>query len=180
MTDISFNKALLGWTPSNGADSVMVRYAVSGTTNYKTIKIAANPDPGSFWIMNLLPQTTYQAWVATKCVYGSTSMWGNGVTFTTYADPNPRFAPESGSIHLNAYPNPTKFHINYVFESDDDKPYSVKVCDMAGRELISEVRTANEGLTGEEVNLPGFANGMYMLIIQKGPAVGRFKFNIQE
>jgi hypothetical protein len=180
VTDISFNKALLEWVSSNGADSVMIRYAVSGSTNYKVIKIPANPDPGSFWIMGLLPQTTYQAWVATKCVYGSTSMWGTGVTFTTYADPNPRFAPEAGSIHLNGYPNPTRYHINYVFESKDDKPYIVKVCDMAGKELLSLVRTATEGLTGEEVDLPGFANGMYMLIVQKGASVGRFKFNIQQ
>ncbi len=83
-------------------------------------------------------------------------------------------------MHLNAYPNPTKNHLGYVFDSKDDKPYTVKVCDMAGRELFSEIRNANEGKTGDEVDLPGYSSGLYMLIIQKGGQVGRFKFNVNE
>ncbi|OQA11494.1 MAG: hypothetical protein BWY67_00901 [Bacteroidetes bacterium ADurb.Bin397] len=56
----------------------------------------------------------------------------------------------------------------------------MKVCDISGRELLSEVRVANEGLHGEQVSLGGFASGLYMLVIQQGPMVGRFKFNISE
>lgn len=180
ISNISFDKALISWTPTTFADTVMIRYAVSGTLEYMYAKIGTNPDPGQFWINGLQPQTTYQVWVATKCSSGSSSMWGTGMTFTTINDPNLRFAPESGSMHLNAYPNPTKNHLGYVFDSKDDKPYTVKVCDMAGRELLSEVRNANEGKTGDQVDLPGYSSGLYMLIIQKGGQVGRFKFNVNE
>ncbi len=180
VSEITFNKALVSWTPSTLVDSVMVKWAVSGTTDYRHVKIAASPDPGEYWILGLEPETTYDVWVATKCDAGSTSMWGAGDSFTTFTDPNLRFTPEAGAIHLNAYPNPTKFELSYVFESKDDKPYLVKVCDMAGRELLAEERIANEGKTGDKVDLPGFSGGLYMLIIQKGGQVGRFKFNIHE
>ncbi|HMT28072.1 MAG TPA: hypothetical protein PKD91_02210 [Bacteroidia bacterium] len=178
VTELGFDKARLTWNSSVGVDTVMIRYAVSGTTNYKVIKIAGNP--GNYFILGLTAQTTYDAWVATKCSSGSTSMWGTGVTFTTFNEPNPRYTEEAGPLHLNAFPNPTKYQIGYVFDSKDVAPYTVKVCDMAGRELLTEVRTSDEGLHGDEVSLAGFPSGLYMLVVQKGPMIGRFKFNISE
>jgi len=180
VSEIGFNKVLITWTPSTSVDSVMIRYAISGTTNYFYKKLAANPDPGEAWIMGLLPETTYNVWVASKCNVGSTSMYGVGTAFTTFTDPNLRYTEEAGALHLNAFPNPTRFHLGYVFDSKDDKAYTVKVCDMAGRELYSEVRHANEGKTGDQVDLPGYSNGLYMLVIQKGGQIGRFKFNIHD
>ena len=83
-------------------------------------------------------------------------------------------------MHLNAYPNPATFHLSYVFESNDDKPYRVKVTDMQGRLLFQETRTSNAGLNGDRVELTGYANGIYMLIVQKGPIEGRFRFNVSK
>jgi hypothetical protein len=180
LIDVSFDKANLSWNSSIQVDTIMIRYALSGTSNYTVIKIEGDPNPGSYFIMGLEPETTYNAWVSTKCGSGSTSMWGQGITFTTFAEPVTRTNPDAGPLHLNAYPNPTKHQINYVFDSEDDKPYTVKVCDMSGRELLSESRISNEGKTGEDVQLAGFSTGMYMLIIQKGPMTGRFKFNISD
>jgi hypothetical protein len=179
-TEITHQSARILWNASVQVDTIMIRYAVDGTTNYQVAKIAATPNPGMYDITGLNPSTTYKAWVNTKCATGSTSTWGQGVTFTTLQEPVTRNAPEAGIIHLNAYPNPTKFHINYVFESNDEKAYSVTVCDMAGRELFADTRVANAGLETEKISLAGFASGMYMLTIQKGPMVGRFKFNISE
>jgi hypothetical protein len=178
VVDLGFNKVKLAWNAGVSVDTIMIRYAVSGTTNYQWIKRSGNP--GEYWIPNLQPETSYDAWVSTKCSSGSTSMWGEGVTFTTLPIPPGRYTEEAGTIHLNAYPNPARNHIGYVFESDDNKPYSVKVCDMAGRELYREERVADEGLTDGKVNLPGYSPGLYMLVVQKGPSVGRFKFNISD
>ncbi|MBL0339543.1 MAG: T9SS type A sorting domain-containing protein [Bacteroidetes bacterium] len=178
VSELGFNKARLSWNASIVVDTIMVRYALSGTTDYKIVKIAGNP--GNYFVLGLLAQTTYDAWVATKCSSGSTSMWGTGVTFTTFNEPNSRNTPEAGLLHLNAYPNPTKYQIGFVFDAKEEAPYTVKVCDMAGKELLAETRVSTDGKNGDEVSLAGFASGMYMLVVQQGPMIGRFKFNISE
>lgn len=180
VTTVGFNNATITWNSSVQVDTIMIRYALTGTTSYKYIKLPAALNTGSYTIEGLSPLTTYDAWVATKCVIGSTSMWGQAQVFTTLAEPTVRMNPEAGPLHLNAYPNPTKLDINYVFESDDDLPYTVKVCDMAGRELYQETRVASEGLNNDKVVLAGYANGLYMLVVQKGPMVGRFRFSVSK
>jgi fibronectin type III domain protein len=178
--DLAFNKVLISWNQSITVDTIRIRYAPVGTTNYRIKKISGNPNPGLIWIYGLSASTTYNIWVSTVCSDGGWSLWGVPATFTTQDPPTPRFAPESGIIHLNAYPNPTRDRLSYVFESDDFEDYIVKVCDMSGRELISESRFANTGLTGDHLSLIGMPSGLYMLIIQKGALSGRFKFNIQQ
>lgn len=178
--DLGFDKVNLGWNAAVSVDTLMIRIALSGTTDYKTLKIPGTPNPGSYWVTGLLAETTYDAWVSTKCSSGSTSMWGTPVTFTTLSEPVVRSAESPNMLNLNAYPNPTRLNINYAFTSKDEGEYTVKVCDMTGRELLSEVRIANEGLHGDQVSLGGLPSGLYMLIVQKGPMVGRFKFNLSE
>jgi hypothetical protein len=178
--DIGFNSAQLNWNSSISVDTLMIRIAITGTTDYKVIKLAGNPNPGNYTVTGLIPETTYDAWVATKCGSGSTSAWGTPATFTTLSEPVVRTSADPGILNVNAYPNPTKLFINYAFTSKEESEYTVKVCDISGRELLSEVRVANEGLHGEKVSLGGFASGLYMLVIQQGPMVGRFKFNISE
>ena len=178
LTELGFENAQLNWNAAISADTMMIRYCVSGTTDYKVVKIAGNP--GKYFIVGLNASTTYDAWVATKCSSGSTSMWGTAITFTTFDEPTPRYSPEAGPLHLNAFPNPTKYQIGYVFDSKDEAPYTIKVCDMIGKELIAETRVSSEGLHGDEISLPGLPSGLYMLVVQKGPMVGRFKFNISE
>jgi hypothetical protein len=107
-------------------------------------------------------------------------MWGDAVTFTTLPEPNPRFTPEAGPMHLNGYPNPAQYQIGYVFESDEASEYRIRICDVLGRDLISEVRTTASGLHTGEISLTGLANGFYTMIVEKGPMVGRFKFNISK
>ena len=180
VTTVGFNNATITWNSSVQVDTIMIRYAITGTTAYKHIKLPSALNTGIYTIEGLSPLTTYDAWVATKCVVGSTSMWGQPQVFTTLAEPTVRVNSEAGPLHLNAYPNPTKLDINYVFESDDDLPYTVKVCDMAGRELYQETRVATEGLNNDKVILAGYANGLYMLVVQKGPMVGRFRFSVSK
>ncbi len=180
LIDLGFNKAFISWNQSLNVDTIRIRYAPTGTQNYITKKISGNPNPGQIWIYGLDPSTSYDVWISTICSDGSFDLWGAPLTFTTLDPPNPRYAPESGLIHLNAYPNPAIYKLNYVFESDEDDEYVVKVCDMAGREVISQNRFANAGLTGDHLSLIGMPSGLYMLIIQKGALSGRFKFNIQQ
>lgn len=93
---------------------------------------------------------------------------------------NLRYSPEAGPLHLDAFPNPTKYQIGYVFESKEEATYIIKVCDMLGKELIAETRVSSNGLHGDEISLPGLPSGLYMLVVQQGPMVGKFKFNISE
>lgn len=180
VSDIGFNQATIQWNPSVQADTFMVRYAISGSPDYVVIKVAGNPNMALLQISGLLPQTEYSAWVASKCLVGSTSTWGTPVNFVTQSEPSIRNTPDGGPMHLNAYPNPANYHLGYVFESDDDKPYHVKVTDMQGRLLFQEIRESNIGLNGDRIELTGYASGIYMLIVQKGPLEGRFRFNVSQ
>lgn len=179
-SNVGFNQATIHWNPSVQADTFMIRYAVNGSNEYKVVKVAGNPNTAQLEIFGLMPQTEYRAWVASKCIVGSTSTWGTPVAFTTQSEPSIRNTSDGGPMHLNAYPNPATFHLSYVFESNDDKPYRVKVTDMQGRLLFQETRTFNAGLNGDRVELTGYANGIYMLIVQKGPIEGRFRFNVSK
>ena len=178
--DLAFNKAFISWNQSVTVDTIRIRYARAGSNQYTTKKISGNPNPGEAWIYGLDPSTTYNVWVSTICTDGGFALWGIPATFTTMDPPTPRYAPESGLIHLNAYPNPAKEKLSYVFDSEDDREYVVKVCDMAGRVVISKSRMSNTGMTGDHLSLIGMPSGLYMLIVQKGALSGRFKFNIQQ
>lgn len=180
LIDLAFNKVKISWNPSINVQTIRIRYAEVGTTDYTHKTLPGNPNPGEAWVYGLQASTTYNIWVSTVCSDGGWALWGTPLTFTTLDEPTPRYAPEGGLINLNAYPNPTRYRLNYVFESEDEREYVVKVCDMAGRELISMNKMSNEGLTGDKVSLIGLPSGLYMLIVQKGALSGRFKFNLQE
>jgi hypothetical protein len=178
--DQGHDKILVGWNAAITVDTIRIRYAVQGSTDYHVRKVAGTPNPGSKWLTGLLPETTYEIWVSTLCASGSISQWGNPILATTLQAPTPRFTPEAGPLHLNGYPNPAQYEIGYVFETKDASDYSIKICDIMGRELVSETRITEEGLHAGEISLVGIPNGIYMMIVEKGPMIGRFKFNISK
>ncbi|HEX5002504.1 MAG TPA: fibronectin type III domain-containing protein [Bacteroidia bacterium] len=178
--DVGHDKALLAWNGAIDVDTVRIRFAVHGTTDYHIRKISGTPNPGAKWITGLEPETMYDVWVSSLCSSGSISLWGTPVTFTTLAAPVPRLTPEAGILHLNGFPNPAQYQIGYVFESDKASDYTIKICDIMGRQLISEVRSTDGGLHADKITLAGIPNGLYMMVVEQGPMVGRFKFNISK
>lgn len=75
------NSGVLSWNPSVTADSFLIRYAPSGTTNYiwKTIPGSAH----SYTLTNLAPNTSYDWWVRCICASSPTQSYSVKNVFTT-------------------------------------------------------------------------------------------------
>lgn len=174
-SDVTTSTAVVRWSGSGTVDSTRVRYAAVGSNNYLRVSVAGNP--GQKKIAGLLPNTQYQAWVRTICTDGSHSDWSNPVVFTTA--PLRLAKGTSDPLQLNAFPNPADNRISYSFASEQDDDYTLKVCDMSGRELVQEKRTAIAGGTTDDIDLSNYTTGMYLLIIKKGPLESHLRFNVK-
>ncbi len=75
------NSATLAWNPSVTADSFLIRYAPSNTTNYiwKTIPGSAH----SFTLTNLPPNTSYDWWVRSVCASAPSQSYSVKNVFST-------------------------------------------------------------------------------------------------
>jgi len=75
---------------------------------------------------------------------------------------------ETNASELNAYPNPTSGKMNVIFNGAAKEKYTLKVVDMIGNVLISNVITAVDGERNtHDLDLTNVAKGMYLLSIQK-------------
>ncbi|MEO5571059.1 MAG: fibronectin type III domain-containing protein [Bacteroidia bacterium] len=178
LVDVTHNMAIIGWDNSVAADTFKIIYTVQGTTDYKLETIIGNPPGGLGQINNLLPDTYYTVKVRTKCASGGKSSWSNVLVIHTHPAPVARI-DTSDPWHLNVYPNPVQDILNYAFISEKSADYNIKIADMSGRELFITTRKAIQGLNGNELNVNGFAKGIYMLTVEQGPSVSRFKFSKQ-
>ncbi|REK49473.1 MAG: T9SS C-terminal target domain-containing protein, partial [Bacteroidetes bacterium] len=72
----------------------------------------------------------------------------------------------ASEVALGAYPNPTTGMITVSFESSSDAKYALKVVDLLGNVVVSNVISASEGTNTQEVDLSNVAKGMYLLSIE--------------
>jgi hypothetical protein len=175
--NVTYNSAMIGWDATAAADTFKIRYAVQGSTDYDNVTVLGNPNPGKGQIMNLLADTYYEIRVRTKCASGGRSAWSDVLVIHTDLAPVARIGADD-PLKLNAYPNPVRERLNYAFITEKSSEYSVKITDMSGRVLLNTVRFANTGLNGDDLDVSKYANGIYMLIVEQGPSVSRFKFSI--
>jgi hypothetical protein len=70
------------------------------------------------------------------------------------------------SREINVYPNPSSGKFNLLFHSETTEKYILKVTDMIGYVLISQLIISHEGENSQEVNLNDFAKGLYLLSIE--------------
>lgn len=176
MDNITLTNATVRWTANSSMDTVRIK-VTNLLTNQERFHTVANPSlNGSFQLRGLRPNTTYNVEIRGRC-NGRAGQWSSPTTFTTIngiarvTDDNP--------LGLTAFPNPTSDFITLTFESDDEADYVVKVCDMTGRELLQQVRTAYNGTTAAEIPVNSYAKGAYLLIVQKGTLRSQFRFTVQ-
>lgn len=84
-TNISNTGATISWTNMVSADTFRIRYAVNGTTNFMW-KDVNGGGGSSTTLINLIPNTTYQFQVSSKC-NGLTSQYSTSFIFTTLNTP---------------------------------------------------------------------------------------------
>jgi len=73
-------------------------------------------------------------------------------------------------VEFNAYPNPTTGLLNLEFDASKSEKYMVKVTDLLGNVMISNVINATEGSNMQELDLSKVAKGMYLLTIESDGA----------
>jgi hypothetical protein len=71
----------------------------------------------------------------------------------------------SSSTELGAYPNPTSGKATVSFNAASESKYLVKVTDILGNTLRSDVVNAIEGYNTKDIDLTGVAKGMYMISV---------------
>jgi len=72
----------------------------------------------------------------------------------------------SSSVDFSAYPNPTTGLLNVSFQAEKSAKYFVKVIDLLGNIVVSNVVSAKEGTNMQALNLSNVSKGMYLLSIE--------------
>ena len=85
----------------------------------------------------------------------------------------------SVSYDFNVYPNPTERLVTISFLSDNENTYSLKLIDMMGRIIKTEVDNASVGENSHIMNLDGIVKGIYMILLQKGDNTSKAKIVVE-
>ncbi|MBK7887477.1 MAG: fibronectin type III domain-containing protein [Bacteroidetes bacterium] len=175
-TNITASTARIVWSNINSMDTIRIRYTRINTGVEHNTYFNATGQSGSYELRGLKPGSTYSVEVRGRCG-GTAGAWTSPVLFNTTNITTREDA--SNPFFLNGYPNPVNDILFYSFITDKNEDYTVKVCDMAGRELIQEVRNSFTGENVEEIPVQGFAKGAYLLILQQGTQRSNFRFSVQ-
>lgn len=110
---ITFNSAVVSWTPPASAPSAGYEYIISTSA---VTPIATTPISGAnlgtvTTFTSLLSSTSYFVWVRSNCA-GDYSAWSTPVSFTTLAPPTPPCVPAPTSVDGTGITNVTIGSIN--------------------------------------------------------------------
>lgn len=176
VTDVTASTAKIMWSNINSMDTVRIRYTRINSGVEHNMYFNANSQNGSYVLRGLKPSSTYSVEVRGKCG-GSAGAWTIPVNFNT-TNTTARM-DETNPLNLNGYPNPVNDILFYSFSSDKEDDIIVKVCDMAGRELLQQSKQAYAGENVQELPVVGYAKGVYLLILQQGTTRSQFRFSVQ-
>ena len=175
-SNITGTTAKANWVQSQCRFNYTIRISVHGLDNWTPYTI--NPAT-TYTFTGLSLGTSYDWEIQTNCNTSGTinSGWSAMQTFTTAAQRTPE--EENGSTSFNIYPNPAKEMVTIAFSSMDEGVYNIKLIDMIGRVVKSEIGNAGQGENTYLMNLDGIAKGVYMVILQKGDKLSKAKLVIE-
>jgi len=179
MVDKSYDKVMLGWNNMVMFDSIMFRYALSGTTNYRTITIPGFPNPGFYILQGLTPQTTYDFEIATLCHTGATSNWSTPLTLTTFAEPAPRFSAQRTSNSLRVHPNPATTTTTVSFSAPINSNNVIIISSASGREVYKTNEYCTSGKLQIPIDVSNINPGVYFLHVYTGTNVSVERLIVQ-
>ena len=74
--------------------------------------------------------------------------------------------PSASELQITVYPNPAHDKVTASIYVKEQTQFNITLRDISGRVIISEDRESSEGLNAYDINLKGFAKGIYVLEIQ--------------
>jgi hypothetical protein len=69
----------------------------------------------------------------------------------------------SAEMNINVYPNPTEGMFNINITNARFNQFSVSIVDIQGKEVYSHVEKNNSSVYNKQVDLEGFAKGVYYI-----------------
>jgi len=172
--NIAGTSATLSWSPVANATGFKVRYRKNGGANpWTETQLPATQT--SLDISGLLNATTYKYQVRTLCdpMAGEVSNYSISKFFTTL----PMRSDYAGATNqITVYPNPADNNVVVEAAFDTDGPYDIDVLDVTGRVLQRDADYTLNGELAHELNLSGYAQGLYCIRIVRGNDVLVRKF----
>ncbi len=80
---------------------------------------------------------------------------------------------EIRDVHFKMFPNPTADRFNIQINNSSSESISVRIVDIGGRLVYSNVYTVDTDMNFIELNAQSWANGFYVVELQVGDYVGR-------
>ncbi len=99
----------------------------------------------------------------------SADKWNSTNTTITELVDHTAVGDLSNTVAISAYPNPVVNTLNLQFGAGNDGVYSMKMYDVTGK-LVAANDVSVKGLTTTSVNMNGWANGMYNVVIEHNGA----------
>ena len=72
----------------------------------------------------------------------------------------------SSATAFSVYPNPAHDKVTVSIDVKEQTGFNLTLRDMSGRVILSEDREGTAGINAYELDLKGFAKGIYMLEVQ--------------
>jgi hypothetical protein len=123
--------------------------------------------------------TTYYWRIETNCNTNGTINSGY-TTIQSFTTLSSRLAEEGNStIPFNIYPNPADVVVTIAFSTMEEGFYNIKLVDMLGRVVKSEIGSAGLGENTYILTLNGVAKGVYTVTLQKGDNISKAKLVVE-
>jgi hypothetical protein len=139
------------------------------------------PSPNNhFTFSGLAHNRTYDWQIRTNCNSTQTisSDWTASEIFTTLAGRMEEIQTYNISA-FNVYPNPANEVATISFNSENANSYVLKLTDMTGRDVKTEVADAGIGENTYLMNLNGIAKGLYIVEMKMADNYNKVKLVVQ-
>ena len=155
VTNQTPTSATLTWSQVSGAQSYQVRFQKSGSSKWTNYNNVAGT---SLKVTGLVPSTTYNWMVSTKCGSKSTSGFTSYVSFTTSAN----MIMTNEHLEIQLYPNPVVNTLQ-VFVSGDAVAGTAEIVNLQG----SRVALFELNVGENKIGLDGLADGLYVFYVRR-------------
>jgi len=175
-TNILGTSAKANWVQSQCRYNYTIQISIHGMNNWTQHVISPAT---AYTFTGLSLSTSYDWQIQTNCNTSGTinSGWSAIQTFTTLSS---RMAEDgNANILFNIYPNPANSMVTIAFSTLEEGAYNIRLVDMIGRVVVSEIDNAAQGENSYIMNLDGIAKGVYMIILQKGDNISKGKLIVE-
>jgi len=172
------NSVDVSWNADPTAVCYDVQYGLA-SSNPSTWTIVSSVSTNSYRISNLTPGFSYGVRVRANCLNcpaddSNRSQYSDLVNFAV-DNLRGEVSDATSVTRYTVYPNPTTGLLNVDFEAVENGMLQLRVLDLAGRVVTSQVIETVSGMNSLNVDLSGNPAGVYMLQLQQGERIETVK-----